>query len=37
MKSNNKAKLDDVRLGGALFIAVLVLLQAVRFTIIGTL
>ena len=37
MKSNNKARLDDLRIGGALFIAVLFILQAIRLSIVGTL
>jgi hypothetical protein len=37
MKSNNKARLDDLKLGGALFMAVLALIQVVRFIITSTL
>jgi len=37
MKSNNKAKLDDLKIGGALFMTVLSLLQMVRIIILGTL
>jgi len=36
MKSN-KVKLDDLTLGGALFVAVLALMQVTRFIIISTL
>ena len=36
MKSN-KAKLDDLKLGGALFVAVLALMQVARFLITSTL
>jgi hypothetical protein len=36
MKSN-KAKLDDLKLGGALFVAVLALMQVARFIITSTL
>jgi len=36
MKSNNKAKLDDLKVGGALFVTVLSPLQAVRIIILGT-
>ncbi len=37
MKSINKAKLDDLKVGGALFVAVLTLLQVTRLFIIDTL
>ncbi len=37
MKSNNKARLDDLKLGGALFVAVLLLLQVTRLVITSTL
>lgn len=37
MKSINKAKLDDFKVGGALFMAVLILLQVTRFFILDTL
>jgi len=37
MKSNNKARLDDLKIGGALFMAVLFLFQVTRFIIISTL
>jgi len=36
MKSN-KAKMDDLKLGGALFVAVLALMQVARFIITSTL
>jgi len=36
MKLNNKARLDDLKAGGALFVAVLSLLQVVRIFIVGT-
>ena len=36
MKSN-KAMMDDLKLGGALFVAVLALMQVARFIITGTL
>tara|TARA_R110000803_G_scaffold71741_1_gene135102 strand:+ start:2144 stop:2257 length:114 start_codon:yes stop_codon:yes gene_type:complete len=37
MRSNNKARLDDLKMGGALFTAVLILLQITRSVIISTL
>jgi len=36
MKSNNKARLDDLKLGGALFVAVLFILQVARMFIVST-
>ena len=36
MKSNHKAKMDDWKLGGALFMAVLALLQVTRLIIVST-
>ncbi len=37
MKSNRKAKIEDLKLGGALFMAVLCLLQVARLVIVETL
>jgi hypothetical protein len=37
MKTNHKAKIEDLKLGGALFMAVLSLLQVARLIIVGTL
>tara|TARA_S200002703_G_scaffold22374_1_gene19036 strand:- start:2278 stop:2391 length:114 start_codon:yes stop_codon:yes gene_type:complete len=36
MKSNNKARLDDLKLGGALFMTVLLVLQVARMFIVST-
>jgi hypothetical protein len=36
MKSNNKARLDDLKIGGALFVAVLSFLQVIRIVIVDT-
>lgn len=36
MKTNHKAKIEDLKLGGALFVAVLCLLQVARLVIVGT-